>query len=88
MKTLNRPLITLHCTVIASFLVVLALSTPAYAVGTPALTWSETQYDFGSVPVGQTPSQTFTLTNKGDKSSGMITVSMSGSTVFTITVDG
>ena len=27
MKTLNRPLITLHCAVIASFLVVLALFT-------------------------------------------------------------
>ena len=67
MKTLNRPLITLHCAVIASFLVVLALLTPAHAAGTPAaLTWSVTQYDFGSVPVGQTPSQTFTLTNTGD----------------------
>src|SRR4029077_18445780 len=37
---------------------------------------------------GQTPSQTFTLTNTGDIPSGMITVSTSGSTVFTITADG
>ena len=89
MKTLNRPLITLHCAVIASFLVVLALLPPAHAAGTPAaLTWSVTHYDFGSVPVGQTPSQTFTLTNTGDIPSGMITVSTSGSTVFAITADG
>jgi Glycosyl hydrolases family 18 len=89
MKTLNHPLFTLHCAVIASFLVVLGLLTPPQAAGSPAaLTWSVTQYDFGSVPVGQTPSQTFTLTNTGDISSGMIAVSMSGSTVFTITADG
>ena len=89
MKTLNRPLITLHCAVIASFLVVLALLPPAHAAGTPAaLTWSVTHYDFGSVPVGQTPLETFTLTNTGDIPSGMITVSTSGSTVFAITADG
>lgn len=89
MKKLNHPLFILHCAVIASFLVVLGLLTPPQAAGNPAaLTWSVTQYNFGSVPVGQTPSQTFTLTNTGDISSGMITVSMSGSTVFTITADG
>jgi glycosyl hydrolase family 18 (putative chitinase)/HYDIN/CFA65/VesB family protein len=88
MKTPSYPITTACCAVIASFLVVLALLTPAQAAGTPAaLTWSVTHYDFGSVPVGQTPSQTFTLINTGDKS-GVITVSTSGSTVFTITADG
>ena len=64
MKTPIRFLITLLCAAIASLLIGLALFTPAHAASTPAaLTWSLTQYDFGSVPVGQTPSQTFTLSN-------------------------
>jgi hypothetical protein len=74
---------------IASFLVGLALFTPAYAASTPAaLAWSVAQYDFGSVPVGQTPSQTFTLSNTGGRSSGTIMVTLAGSTAFSISADG
>ena len=54
----------------------------------PNLTWSLAKFDFGSVAVGNTPSQTFTLTNTGGMSSGTITVNESGSTAFIITADG
>src|SRR5262249_51249659 len=89
MKTQIRLLITLLCTATACFLVGLALLTPAHAARTPAaLTWSVAQYDFGSVPVGQTPSYTFTLSNTGGMSSGTIMVTLAGSAAFSITGDG
>lgn len=92
MSTVKLPirfLFTLFCAATASLLSGLALSTPVHAAGSPAaLTWSLAQYDFGSVPVGQMPSQTFTLSNTGGTSSGMITVTLSGSPVFTIIADG
>jgi hypothetical protein len=77
-------------------LVALALSLVAGAVFTPAhasrptpanLSWSLALFDFGSVAVGNTPSQTFTLTNMGGMSSGMIAVTESGSSTFVITDD-
>src|SRR4029453_11074493 len=86
MKTPIRLLFTLLCAAFASFLVGLALLTPVHAASTPAaLAWSVAQYDFGSVPVGQTPSQTFTLSNTGGRSSGNNMVSLAGSVVFSIT---
>lgn len=53
----------------------------------PVLTWALAQYDFGSVSVGQTPSETFTLSNTGGKSTGNIVITQSGSTAFIITAD-
>lgn len=89
MKTPIRfPFLLLYATT-TSLLGGLALSTPAHAAKSPAsLTWSAARYDFESVSVGQTPSQTFTLSNTGGRSSGMITVALSGSPVFTIIADG
>jgi hypothetical protein len=88
-KTPIRFPFTLFCAATASLLGGLALSTPAHAAKSPAsLTWSAARYDFGSVSVGQTPSQTLTLSNTGGRSSGMITVTLSGSPVFTIIADG
>ncbi len=89
MKTPIRFPFPLFCATTTSLLGGLALSTPAHAAKSPAsLTWSSAQYDFGPVSVGQTPSQTFTLSNIGGRSSGMITVTLSGSPVFTIIADG
>jgi centrosomal CEP192-like protein len=89
MKTHIRLLITLLCAAIATVLIALALFTPAHAASTPpVLAWSVAQYDFGSVPVGQTPSQTFTLSNTGGRSSGTIVVTLAGSATFSITADG
>ncbi len=57
----------------------------------PTLTWSPATtsgaYDFGTLSAGSTASQTFTLTNTGGKSSGALTVALSGSSAFTITSD-
>jgi hypothetical protein len=88
MRTRIRCLTTLSSAVITALLAGLGLLTPADAAETPAaLNWSLARYDFGSVPVGQTPSQTFTLSNTGATSSGTITVRLSGSPAFTITAD-
>lgn len=55
--------------------------------GPPALGFSPSPYDYGSVTVGQTPSQTFTLTNSGRSGSSALQVSLSGSSAFTIMSD-
>ena len=44
-------------------------------------------FDYGSVTVGQTLSQTFTLTNSGGAASGTLTLELSGSTAFTLATD-
>ena len=91
MKTPIRfPFLLLYATT-TSLLGGLALSTPAHAAKSPAsLTWSSAQCPISSDPFQwQTrASQTFTLSNTGGRSSGMITVTLSGSPVFTIIADG
>src|SRR6266542_2964477 len=70
-----------------------ALLVPAagQGAGPPALAWSPATndaYDYGTVTVGQTASQTFTLTNSGGSATGILTVALSGSSAFTKTADG
>src|SRR6266540_1721289 len=70
-----------------------ALLVPAagQGAGAPALAWSPATngaYDYGTVTVGQTASQTFTLTNSGGSATGILTVALSGSSAFTKTADG
>ncbi|MGA7420360.1 MAG: choice-of-anchor D domain-containing protein, partial [Acidimicrobiales bacterium] len=52
--------------------------------GIPSLAWSPAPYDFGSVIVGQKPSQVFTLTNSGTGTSGALTASLTGSSAFSV----
>src|SRR5438034_5490063 len=61
------------------------------AAGAPALAWSPSTnggFDYGAVTVGQTASQTLTLTNSGGRATGTLAVALSGSSAFTITADG
>jgi hypothetical protein len=56
----------------------------------PSLVWSPSTsgtFDYGSVPSGQTASQTFTLSATKGQVKG-ITITLSGSAAFTLTADG
>ncbi len=57
----------------------------------PLLFWSPATsggtYNFRSVTVGHTTSQTFTLTNTGGSSSAALMVSLTGSSAFSVTAD-
>jgi virginiamycin B lyase len=62
----------------------------ALAAALPALAFTPSTngtYDFGAVKVGETVSQTFTLTNSGGSASAAITIALSGSEAFTQTAD-
>jgi len=68
---------------------------PAAAQASPpgvALSWSPTTsagtFSYGSVAVGKSVSQTFTLTNSGKQSSGPVLVVLLSSLVFAKTADG
>jgi hypothetical protein len=60
----------------------------------PTLKWSPTTstspdtWDFGTLGAGATSSRTFTLNNSGGRSAGTVGISLTGSSAFTITVDG
>jgi hypothetical protein len=74
-------------------LVALALFVPtAFGGSAPSIAWSPTTsagtFDYGAVDVGQTVSQTFTLTNSGGSATAALKVSLSGSPAFSITSDG
>jgi hypothetical protein len=64
---------------------------PGQAGSGPSLAWSPTTgsgaYDYGTAKVGDKPVQTFALTNSGGTGSGALTISVSGSTAFSITSD-
>jgi sugar lactone lactonase YvrE len=47
-----------------------------------------TQYDYGTVNIGQTVSQTFTLTNSGGSATSSLKVTISAATAFTKAADG
>jgi Domain of unknown function (DUF5050)/Abnormal spindle-like microcephaly-assoc'd, ASPM-SPD-2-Hydin len=59
---------------------------PASLAFTP--TTSAGTYDFGTLAVGATASQTFTLKNSGGTATGALTVSLTGSAAFTKAADG
>jgi sugar lactone lactonase YvrE len=68
---------------------VLVLTVGAHA-DDPVLNWAPGTsgvYDYGALPVGQTVSQLFILTNSGGSASAALTVSISGSPMFTVTSD-
>jgi len=68
---------------------VLAVPAGAVSIPAPELAFTPSSYDYGQVPVGQTPpaSQDFTLENQGNAGSGSLTLTLSGpgSAAFTIT---
>jgi virginiamycin B lyase len=75
---------------LAALAAALALPGVIQAGGPPVLNWSPSTnggFDFGPVAVGQSLSQTFTLTNSGGSASAALTISLSGSTAFAIAVD-
>src|SRR5689334_14701147 len=56
--------------------------------GSPSLTFAPSSpHDFGTVPVGQSRSQTFTVTNVGGRASRALTLTSSGDRSFTVTHD-
>ena len=61
------------------------------AAAGPVLSWSPTTssgtYNYGTVAVGQTVSQVFTLKNSGSRAIGALTVSLTGSGAFSKTKD-
>lgn len=79
-------------TVLVAAAALLLVPAAGQAGGAPAIAWSPTTsdgtYDYGAVTVGQTASQTFTLTNSGGRATGTLAVALSGSSAFTITADG
>jgi HYDIN/CFA65/VesB family protein len=80
--------------IVVAAVAVVAVLTPvtAQARGVPAIDWSPTTdvgtYDFGAATPGDTVSRTFTLMNSGGSATAMLTVSLTGSSAFSITSDG
>src|SRR5215471_15262778 len=91
MKTSIRIFITLLLAAMASFLLGLALLTPANAAKPPPnIAWSPSTngtFDYGMVNVGQTVSQQFTLTNTGGSATGRLNISLMDSGSFAISSD-
>jgi hypothetical protein len=68
-------------------LILLVLPAGAWAKNSPALSFSPSPFDFGSVAAGSSQSKMLTLRNAGDSASGALKVSLSGSGAFTIAND-
>jgi centrosomal CEP192-like protein/low-density lipoprotein receptor class B len=67
---------------------VLLVAVPAGQAGSPpALAFTPSSYHYGTVTVGQTASQTFTLRNNGGTGTGALSVALTGSSAFTKTAD-
>jgi Domain of unknown function (DUF5666)/Abnormal spindle-like microcephaly-assoc'd, ASPM-SPD-2-Hydin len=66
---------------------VLALAGVASAGRPPALAFAPPSNDFGSVGVGGSVSQQFTLKNSGGSASAALTITLAGSSAFAITND-
>jgi len=68
------------------------MAAPSWASSaSPSLVWSPTTssgtYNYGTLEAGETKSETFKLTNSGGKASGALTVTVPGSSAFSITSD-
>ena len=69
----------------------LVASGSAYASSPPSPSWTPaagSSADFGTVQIGQTQQETFTLRNSGGTATSMLNVSLSGSSTFAITSNG
>jgi outer membrane protein assembly factor BamB len=90
-RTRARPRVVAIVVGVALGAVALLVPASGQAGRAPALAWSPTTstgtFDYGAVDVGQTASQTFTLTNSGGSASAALTVALSGSAAFTKTAD-
>jgi hypothetical protein len=73
----------------AAAAVMLLAPAAAQAGGVPALAWSPSGHDYGTIGAGTTAAQEFTLTNSGGSASGALTIALSGSgsAAFSITAD-
>ena len=87
MRTLVRRAVVVAAAVVAVAVPAVAAS----AAQTPATSWSPTTspgtYDYGTVNVGHTVSQTFTLTNSGGSATSALRITVTGSAAFTMTAD-
>jgi hypothetical protein len=76
---------------VAAGLVLLAPAAVGAKTSAPSLAWSPTTsagtFDYGTVTVGDTPSQAFTLKNSGGVGSSALAVSLTGSSAFTVTAN-
>lgn len=74
---------------LATAVVCLSQAAVASAGKAPALKWrsSSGSFNYGTVQPGQTPSLKFTLENETGPATGPLTVTLSGSSAFTITSD-
>lgn len=59
----------------------------AVSPAAPDLSFSPAPFDYGSVPPGQTATQTFTLTNSGQAATGPLTVTLTDPAAFAVTAD-
>ena len=69
--------------------VLLAPAVGRAAPSPPSMAWTPSTYDYGAVTLGQTASNTFTLTNSGGSASGALSVALSGTgaAAYSITSD-
>jgi hypothetical protein len=84
-------LIRIFAAVSAGALVLLMSASVGQADREPTINWSPAtsdSFDFGAVHVGDSSSQTFTLTNSGGSASADLTISLTGPATFTLVEDG
>jgi hypothetical protein len=74
---------------VAAGLIGLGLLVPSagQAARLPATAFSPLSYDYGTIDAGTTTSKTFTLTNSGGSATGAQSVSLTGSSAFSVTAD-
>jgi hypothetical protein len=65
----------------------LLVPTVGQAARLPATAFSPSSYDYGTIDAGTTASKTFTLTNSGGSATGALSVSLTGSSAFSVTAD-
>ena len=84
------PGVRLFFAVAAAAAMLLVVPVVGLAGGPPSIDWSPSAsggFDYGAIVVGHNASQTFTLANSGGSASARLTVTISGSSSFTVTED-